>query len=90
MNKIISKIKNWWNPCGYVVSVDINTYEFKPKEDITAYELHICNTRISVLSPYDTAIGYQTKMNQWYNALSENCKRHFVPYVQKCIEYKKW
>ena len=41
MNKIINKIINWWYPFGYTENTECQDFKFKPKEDITAYELYL-------------------------------------------------
>ena len=87
--KIIDTIKNWVNPVGYPNNVQIIAYEFRPLEDITAYEAIQCQ-RHPRATLFNDALEYQKAINEWYDSLPKKCKRHLKFYNQSCIEYKPY
>jgi hypothetical protein len=86
---LINKIKNWWNPFGHEKKSQIFSWKLDPKEDITAYELFLCNKQPYTLG-YKSVIEYQEAINKWYNDLPSNCRRHLKSLGVTCIEYCKY
>lgn len=90
MSKLLNKIKSWWDiPKKSNKEIIISSYKFSPKEDITAYELYICQHRPIICISNDTSNNtsneYQIKIDEWYNSLPNNCKRHFTSFQQTII-----
>lgn len=90
MKKIINVIKNWWYPWGYQVKLNINSWEFTPSEDVTAYELYRCVNNKPISFGHHTIAEYQLRVNKWYDELPDNCKRHLKPCVYEAIEMRQY
>ena len=86
MKRLITKIKGWFYQCPWPIPYKavIFTWEFKPKVNITAYELWQCRL------PYfrdTTPKKCQEQVNAWYDKLPKKCKRHFKSTTQNITFY---
>lgn len=100
---IFTKIKRWYNkhlscwPQLTPIRQLRTCYDYDVKDDITAFELfQIKPIPIVYAHPGETVDQAFSRRDEWYNNLSENCKRHLKKYedmvtvgYKELEEYKK-